>query len=162
MLFERDLFSKAVLTNANDLQNEFLNNDGTSKKAMIHDDKTNLEKLGYKREIDTPVSLSDDVIELNIGGQKMTTLRSTLTVVPNSKLARMFSKNNNGKNLLVDKHGVVFFDYNPIHFNYLLDQLRAIKQLPRQPAHQLQFQAPYARSPLNFTHMLVELGLTGM
>ena len=92
MLFERDLFIKAALINANDLPNRFLNNDGTSKKAIIHGDKTNLGTLEYETKIDTSVSLSDDVIELNVGGQKMTTLRSTLTVIPNSKLARMFSK----------------------------------------------------------------------
>jgi hypothetical protein len=100
------------------------------------------------------------VIELNVGGQKITTLRSTLTIVPNSKLARMFSKDNPEKNLPMDKQGAVFFDYNPIYFNYLLDQLRAIKRMPEKPGYQLQFQAPYVSSQLNFTHMLIDLGLT--
>jgi hypothetical protein len=111
-------------------------------------------------EIDTSVSIPDDVIELNIGGQKITTLRSTLTIVPNSKLARMFSKDNTEKNLSMDKQGAVFFDYNPMYFNYLLDQLRAIKRMPKKPGYQLQFQAPYVSSQLNFTHMLIDLGLT--
>ncbi len=111
-------------------------------------------------EIDTPISLSDDVIELNVGGQRMTTLRSTLTVVPNSKLARMFSKDNREKNLPMDKQGAVFFDYNPTYFSYLLDQLRAIKHMPKKPGYRIQFQAPYISSQVNFTHMLVELGLT--
>lgn len=100
------------------------------------------------------------MIELNVGGQKITTLRSTLTIVPNSKLARMFSKDNPEKNLSMDKQGAVFFDYNPIYFNYLLDQLRAIKRMPEKPGYQLQFQAPYVSSQLNFTHMLIDLGLT--
>lgn len=111
-------------------------------------------------EIDTSIASSDDVIELNIGGQKMTTLRSTLTIVPNSKLARMFSKDHPGTNLLTDKQGAVFFDYNPVYFNYLLDQLRAIKRMPKKPGHLIQFQAPYVSSQLNFTHMLADLGLT--
>ncbi len=100
------------------------------------------------------------MIELNVGGQKITTLRSTLTIVPNSKLARMFSKDNPEKNLSMDKQGAVFFDYNPLYFNYLLDQLRAIKRMPEKPSYQLQFQAPYVSSQLNFTHMLIDLGLT--
>lgn len=111
-------------------------------------------------EAETSISSSDDVIELNVGGQKMTTLRSTLTVVPNSKLARMFNKENPTSNLLTDKQGAVFFDYNPVYFNYLLDQLRAIKQMPKKPSHLIQFQAPYMSSQLNFTHMLADLGLT--
>jgi hypothetical protein len=106
------------------------------------------------------VSSSDDVIELNVGGQKMTTLRSTLTVVPESKLAQMFSKDYPESKLQRDKQGAVFFDYSPIYFNFLLDQLRAIKRLPQKPGYQLQFQAPYANSQMNFTHMLVDLGLT--
>jgi hypothetical protein len=36
----------------------------------------------------------DDIIELNVGGQRISTLRSTLTAVPNSKLALIFTKNN--------------------------------------------------------------------
>lgn len=74
----------------------------------------------------------------------------------------MFSKNNTEANLSMDTHGAIFFDYNPVHFNYLLDQLRAIKRLPKSPDYQLRFQAPYINSPLNFTHMLIDFGLAGM
>ena len=61
----------------------------------------------------------------------------------------------------MDKHGAVFFDYNPMHFSYLLDQLRALKRMNNKPKYQVQFQAPYINSQMNFTHMLVDLGLTG-
>lgn len=105
-------------------------------------------------------SLLDDVIELNVGGEKMTTLRSTLTAIPNSKLASMFSKENTKKLLPLDKQGAVFFDYNPIYFNYLLDQLRMIKRTPTVYGYQLQFTAPFVSKHVNFTHMLVDLGLT--
>ena len=106
-------------------------------------------------------SVSDDIIELNIGGQKMTTLRSTLTAIPNSKLALMFSKNNTKSTLSMDKQGAVFFDYNPIYFNYLLDQLRAIKRLTRKYGYQLQLSSPpFGSSQVNFTQMLTDLGLT--
>ena len=64
--------------------------------------------------------------------------------------------------LLRDKDGSIFFDHNPIYFSYLLDQLRAIKRMPKRLAYQHQFSAPFMISPsLNFTHMLVDLGLTG-
>jgi len=142
-----------------------LKNETIAENITINEDTTvaeitTLAPVESDEEIDTSVSVPDDVIELNIGGQKMTTLRSTLTVVPNSKLARMFSKDNSEKNLPMDKQGAVFFDYNPIYFNYLLDQLRAIKRMPKKPGYQFQFQAPYISSQLNFTHMLVDLGLT--
>ncbi|CAF1180199.1 unnamed protein product [Adineta ricciae] len=115
----------------------------------------------HEEKIDTSIaSSSDDVIELNIGGSKLTTLRSTLTVIPSSKLARMFSKSNANQKLPMDKHGAVFFDYNPMHFSYLLDQLRALKRMTNKPKYQVQFQAPYINSQMNFTHMLVDLGLT--
>jgi hypothetical protein len=142
------------------LQNETIDENITLSEDTIVTEITTVVPVETDEEIDTPVSLSDDVIELNVGGQKMTTLRSTLTVVPNSKLARMFSKDNTEKNLSMDKQGAVFFDYNPIYFNYLLDQLRAIKRMPKKPGYQIQFQAPYISSQMNFTHMLVDLGLT--
>jgi len=142
-----------------------LQNETVTENIILNEDTTvaeitTLVPEEIDEETDTSVSIPDDIIELNIGGQKMTTLRSTLTVVPNSKLARMFSKDNTDKNLPMDKQGAVFFDYNPIYFNYLLDQLRAIKRMPKKPGYELQFQAPYTSSQLNFTHMLVDLGLT--
>lgn len=104
---------------------------------------------------------SDDIIELNIGGQKMTTLRSTLTAIPNSKLALMFSKNNTKNMLSTDKQGAIFFDYNPIYFNYLLDQLRTIKRMPRKFGYQLELSSPpFTNTQVNFTEMLTDLGLT--
>jgi hypothetical protein len=109
----------------------------------------------------TSTSFVDDIIELNIGGQKLTTLRSTLTVIPNSKLARMFTDPDMEMHLIKDKHGAIFFDYNPIYFNYLLDQLRTMKHLTNRPTYSWQFQAPYVNSQVNFTHMLSDLGLTG-
>lgn len=105
-------------------------------------------------------SLVDEIIELNVGGQKITTLHSTLTAVPNSKLALMFSKNDSKKTLLIDKQSAVFFDYNPIYFNYILDRLRTIKRMPKESIYQVQFAPPFTNSQVNFTHMLVDLGLT--
>ena len=103
----------------------------------------------------------DEVIELNIGGEKITTLRSTLMAIPSSKLALMFSNNRTEQTLLIDKQGAVFFDYNPLHFTYLLNQLRTIKRMPKNFRYQLQISSPpYMNAHGNFTQMLVDLGLT--
>ena len=90
----------------------------------------------------------------------MTTLRSTLTAVPNSKLALFFRTNQSKQLLPVDKDGTVFFDYNPIYFNYVLDQLRTIKHMSKRSWYQYQFSPPFVSGQLNFTHMLSDLGLT--
>jgi hypothetical protein len=160
VLFNQQIFVKTAVINTNDLQNETTTENVPFEETTAVAEITSLVPVETDEEIDTSVPISDDVIELNVGGQKMTTLRSTLTVIPNSKLARMFSKDNTETNLLMDKQGAVFFDYNPIYFNYLLDQLRAMKRMPKKPGYQVQFQAPYISSQLNFTHMLVDLGLT--
>ncbi|CAM4857870.1 unnamed protein product [Rotaria socialis] len=155
LLVNRSLFVKTAFVNESALQDEQVINNNLT---LIED--ATLAQTTSSGEIDTPSLSIDDVIELNVGGQKITTLRSTLTAVPSSKLARMFSKDNTEKHLPVDQQGAVFFDYNPIYFNYLLDQLRTIKRQPEKPEYQLQFQAPFIGSQLNFTHMLVDLGLT--
>ncbi|CAF0740423.1 unnamed protein product [Adineta steineri] len=155
--FNHQIFIQPAVINTNDIQNEtFIEN------VTIHEDTTIAEVIDVAHEeTDKSISLFDDVVELNIGGQKITTLRSTLTVIPNSKLAQMFNKDTTKKkNLPMDKSGAVFFDYNPLYFNFLLDQLRAIKRMPKKPGYQIQFQAPYMNSQMNFTHMLVDLGLT--
>ena len=54
----------------------------------------------------------DDMIHLNVGGQKFTTKRSTLCQVEGSLLASMFS----GRwedGLERDQDGAVFFDFSP-------------------------------------------------
>jgi hypothetical protein len=66
----------------------------------------------------------DDMINLNVGGKKMTTKRSTLCQVEGSLLASMFS----GRwedSLARDEDGRIFFDFNPQYFVYVLDYLRA-------------------------------------
>ena len=80
--------------------------------------------------------------------------------MPNSKLALLFTKDN--KNQLKSKSEenlIYFFDYNPVQFEYLLDQLRAIKRMPQTPNYELSFVAPKVDVPFNFSDMLSELGL---
>ena len=65
----------------------------------------------------------DDIINLNVGGKKITTKRSTLCQVKGSLLASMFS----GRwedSLSRDENGRIFFDWNPQHFILILEYLR--------------------------------------
>ena len=110
--------------------------------------------------VEPEVDDAEDVIELNVGGQRITTFRSTLTAVPNSTLALMFAKTTTKKrNLPTDKDGAVVFDYNPTNFNFLLDQLRTISQMPPKPAYEIDILVPLDRGPANFSHMIHKLGL---
>ncbi|CAF4273484.1 unnamed protein product [Rotaria socialis] len=93
--------------------------------------------VNWKDEISE--SLDDDIIELNVGGEKISTLRSTLTAVPKSKLAKMLMKNNESELHLRDK--------------------AAIKRNPEMPAYAVEFQAPNVDLKANFTAMLTDLGL---
>ena len=134
---------------------------------LFDDDDAVIKRATYShsndsRGVEKYDSSLDDIIELNIGGQKMTTLRSTLTAVPHSKLASIFSKNNMKTTLPIDKQGAVFFDYNPMYFSYLLDQLRIIKKMPKTIGYQFQFTPPFVSTQVNFTQMLSDLGLTRM
>ena len=67
---------------------------------------------------------NDDVIELNVGGQRMTTKRSTLCQIEGSLLASMFGGRRKG-NILRDGDGRFFLDFNPKYFGLILDYLRA-------------------------------------
>ena len=90
----------------------------SSRRAEVEAYKA--EKLRMKA-----VEVSDDdIINLNVGGKKMTTKRSTLCQVEGSLLASMFS----GRwedSLARDEDGRIFFDFNPQYFVYILDYLRA-------------------------------------
>ncbi len=77
------------------------------------------EKLRMK----AVVVSDDDIINLNVGGTKMTTKRSTLCQVKGSLFSSMFS----GRwdtSLARDDDGCIFFDFNPQHFVLILDYLR--------------------------------------
>ena len=99
----------------------------------------------------------DDIILLNVGGQKFTSTRSTLCQVEGSLLAIMFS----GRwedSVKRDQDGAVFFDVNPQYFGYILDYLRAKKiATPENPA-------PLPEVPQNqeknFSNLVEYLGLS--
>jgi len=98
-----------------------------------------------------PQRSGNDVIPLNIGGEKIVTLRKTLTGVPNSNLALLAS---NSKEVNRDRLGRPFLDYNPILFRHLLNQLREGKQI-----NDNSLKAPANESQNAFNAMLNDLGV---
>ena len=95
-----------------------------SERAKI---KAEVEAYNAEKQKIEAVNVNDDdLIDLNVGGTKLTTTRSTLCQLQDSLLASMFS----GRwedNIRRDKDGAVFFDFNPQHFILILDYLRVKK-----------------------------------
>ncbi|CAF1068918.1 unnamed protein product [Adineta steineri] len=145
----------AVVKNRNVISSENIaNTDDDHMRNLVigHEQFDDLEDMEDMYESE---SSADDIIELNVGGQKMTTYRSTLTAVPNSSLALLFTKDPKDKTKLKIKHNKIkFFDHNPVQFAYLLDQLRSIKRMPKIPKHELNIVAPNADIKFNFSTML--------
>ncbi|CAF1167915.1 unnamed protein product [Rotaria sordida] len=176
LLFNQQIVAKTVGANIeyveDDLDEEILvttehsilienttNDDDNSHNTVIIENETSTHLIDQNNMDKSELSL-DDIIELNVGGQRMTTFRSTLTVVPNSKLARMFTKDNETKTKSISKENTAYFlDYNPVQFAYLLDQLRAIKRMPNFVPYELDIKQPNVDVRFNFSNMLNELGL---
>ena len=126
---------------------------GERAKLKAELDEYNAEKQKMKA-----VDVSDDdIISINVGGQKFTTTRSTLCQIEGSLLSIMFS----GRwedGLKRDQDGAVFFDFNPQYFGYILKYLRTKKivapekpaELPKVPTDDLK----------NFTALVEYLGLS--
>ena len=120
--------------------------------------KAEVEALNAEKQRMQAVEVSDDdIIHLNVGGQKYTTTRATLCQVEGSLLATMF----NGRwedRVKRDKDGVVFFDFNPEYFGWILDYLRAKKiSSPENPA--VLAEVPKNQMK-NFNTLLEYLGLS--
>ena len=120
--------------------------------------KAEVEALNAEKQRMEAIEVSDDdIIHLNVGGQRFTTTRSTLWQVEGSLLATMF----NGRwedRVKRDKDGVVFFDFNPEYFGWILDYLRAKKiSSPENPA--VLAEVPKNQMK-NFNTLLEYLGLS--
>ena len=127
--------SSDLLTKFDDLVKRFTHEfteiiKGERVKLKAELDEYNAEKQKMKA-IDVS---DDDIISLNVGGQKFTTTRSTLCQVEGSLLSTMFS----GRwedSLKRNQDGEVFFDFNPQYFGYILEYLRTKKiATPEKPA----------------------------
>jgi len=74
-----------------------------------------------KKKLEAMYHDHNDVVDLNVGGQKFSTLRSTLTKYSGSMLDAMFS----GRHPMTkDKKGNYFIDRNPDIFRLVLEYLR--------------------------------------
>ena len=119
--------------------------------------KAEVEAYNAEKQRMKSVEVSDDdMIHLNVGGQKFTTKRSTLCQVEGSLLASMFS----GRwedGLERDQDGAVFFDFSPQYFGFILDSLRAKKiATPENPASMPKVPEDQVK---NFNNLVEYLGL---
>ncbi|KAJ4463128.1 putative BTB/POZ domain-containing protein KCTD3 [Paratrimastix pyriformis] len=92
--------------------------------------------------------IETDVIELNVGGTKITTMRDTLLKCPESFLSYLFSGYFPVRR---DRHGRFFLDRDPTQFSRILDLLRTGDLPPlRNEAEELLFlrEAEYWGIPL--------------
>ena len=89
--------------------------------------KAEVEAFNAEKRIMKEIEVNDDdIIQLNVGGQKFTTTRFTLRQVNGSLLDTMFSRNwTHG--LKRDQDGAIVLDFNPEHFGWILNYLRAKK-----------------------------------
>ena len=99
----------------------------------------------------------NDIIHLNVGGQKLTSKRSTLCQVENSLLANIFSGRWE-KSLERDQDGAVFLDFNPQYFVLILDYLRA-KRIG-QPGKLISLPKVAEEQQEDFNSLLQYLGLS--
>ena len=67
---------------------------------------------------------SNDVLRLNVGGQKFITKRATLCALEGSMLATLFSTDSNFAPLTETGGGEIFLDRDPVSFPYILNYLR--------------------------------------
>ena len=89
--------------------------------------KAEVEAFNAEKRIMKEIEVNnDDIIQLNVGGQKFTTTTFTLRQVNGSLLDTMFSRNwTHG--LKRDHDGAIVLDFNPEHFGWILNYLRAKK-----------------------------------
>ena len=149
--------SNDLLSKFDDLVKRFREEFGEIVEGERAKMKAEIEAYNAEKQRMKAADVSDDdIIHLNIGGQKLTTARSTLCQVQGSLLATMFS----GRwedSLKRDEDGAVFFDFNPLYFGFILDYLRAKKiATPESPA-------PLPKVPddqmKHFTNLVEYLGL---
>ncbi|CAB1100132.1 unnamed protein product [Ectocarpus sp. CCAP 1310/34] len=76
----------------------------------------------------------DEVVELSVRGVRMTTLRSTLTVCPDSVFTTWFNGNWKPTEKDLDKHGGGMLDCKPTVFAKVLDVLRMKKRAGWAPS----------------------------
>lgn len=100
----KEIFDRALV----ELEQQKAENDKQSRELEDERHKWNEERAIMERL----VASASPIVNLNVGGEKMSTTRATLTCVEGSLLATMFSGRWDGK-LIKDPNGCVFLDYDP-------------------------------------------------
>jgi hypothetical protein len=111
------------------------------------------EELEKETETSKPVDHTD-IFQLNVGGEIIMTTRQTLMKIPESTLSILFNGRWEHK-LSKDQNGNIFFDFNPILFRHLLDQLEII-----ETSNSIQLYPPFEASLVeSFKKMIRKLEL---
>ena len=109
-----------------------------------------------KQQVDDYLA-KNDVIHLNVGGEHICTLRSTLTFVPNTIFDTLFATH---EKLLLDRDGRIFFDYDPELFRLMLNQLREWSEVKKDEHYfEMPRTSPYDRQ--RFRNLLRQLKFDG-
>ena len=116
-----------LVTRFDDLVNRFKREFSEIVEGDRSKMKAEVEAFNAEKKIMKEIEVNnDDIIQLNVGGQKFTTTRFTLRQVNGSLLDTMFSRNwTHG--LKRDQDGAIVLDFNPEHFGWILNYLRAKK-----------------------------------
>jgi hypothetical protein len=86
-----------------------------------------MDREELEQEPSTPKPVDHTkIFQLNVGGEIIITTRQTLMKIPESTLSILFNGQWEDK-LPKDQNGNIFFDFNPILFRHLLDQLQIIE-----------------------------------
>lgn len=93
--------------------------DLATQRQELNNEREAFEEM--KRKLESLYPINDDVVDLNVGGKRFSTLRTTLTKYPGSMLEAMFS----GRHRFTqDRKGNYFIDRNPEIFKLILEFLR--------------------------------------
>ena len=119
--------ANGLVTKFDDLVSRFKREFGKIIEGDRSKMKAEVEAFNAEKRIMKAIEVNnDDIIQLNVGGQKFTTTRFTLRQVDGSLLDTMFSRNwTHG--LKRDQDGAIALDFNPEHFGWILNYLRAKK-----------------------------------
>mmetsp|Transcript_41373 Transcript_41373/g.54390 ORF Transcript_41373/g.54390 Transcript_41373/m.54390 type:complete len:348 (+) Transcript_41373:177-1220(+) len=124
------------------------------ERQNLIQEKANLEL--EKNMVYSELISPNDIIKLNIGGEKIDTRRDTLCMCQDSLLSSMFSGRWE-ESLPTDSDGRVFLDFNPEYFMIILDELRIMRLTGKA-----EFSAPErldTRKARNYTALAEYLGV---
>mmetsp|Transcript_27567 Transcript_27567/g.30695 ORF Transcript_27567/g.30695 Transcript_27567/m.30695 type:complete len:295 (+) Transcript_27567:3-887(+) len=130
--------------------------DEVKEKKAIKDVKKATTRVNTKEtRVKLPIlavhTPKDVTVKLNVGGRKYQTKTSTLTMYPNSLLARMFCNENLASITQPNSDGEYFIDRNGRYFEYILDFYRIGKMIvpTTVPTEALQEEIDFFQLPIS-------------